>query len=115
MKYKYFAIDFDGTITDRYTGKINPDAIRVINRIREHGGEVAIWTCRTDQDAEEAKQLLKESNLMYDSFNDTLPSVKKQWGGNGRKIWAEVYIDDLSIHCRNGVDWGEIEKWIWGD
>lgn len=115
MKYKYFAIDFDGTIIDKKTKMPLPHATRVIQRIISEGGEVAIWTCRTDEDELEARNILKKFNIPFHSFNDTLPSVKEQWGENGRKIWAEVYIDDLSIHCRDGIDWLEIEKWIWGE
>lgn len=113
MRYKYFAIDFDGTIFDKQTKEILPHAARVINKIRECGGEVVIWSCRTDGDKEEMINILHQNEIGYDCVNDTLPSVKRQWGENGRKIWAEVYIDDLSVHCRNGVDWLEIEKWIW--
>ena len=114
MKYKYFAIDFDGTIYNKVTKEILQDAARVIQRIKDNQGEIAIWTCRTHEDEEEALRILHENNIPYDVFNDTLPSVKSSWGDNGRKIWAEIYIDDMSIHCRNGVNWSEIEEWIFG-
>lgn len=113
MKYKTFAIDFDGTIVDKEQKTLLPHADRIIKRIRESGGQVAIWTCRTGEYAEEAKQFLKQHSIEFDSFNSTIPFVKEKWGNCGRKIWAEVYIDDSSIHCRNGVDWLEIEKILW--
>jgi hydroxymethylpyrimidine pyrophosphatase-like HAD family hydrolase len=111
IKYKYYAIDFDGTLVDANLKPL-PYAIYVMNRIKEHGGEIAIWTCRTGEDLQIAIRILNENNIPYDCINETLPSFVNQWGNDGRKIWAEVYIDDLSIHNRNGIDWYEIEKWI---
>lgn len=116
MKYKYYAIDFDGTIYDRHLKTILPNAKKVLDKIKKYGGEITIWSCRTGKDAKEARNILDKESVPYDTFNETLPSVRKEWGENGRKIWAEVYIDDLSKHNRKGnVDWNKIEKWIWGD
>lgn len=116
MKYKYFAIDFDGTIYNSIEKRIFPHAKRVIEKIRKNGGEVGIWTCRTEKDAIEAKKILHKSSILYDSFNDTLPTVESKWGKNGRKIWADVYIDDSSIGFKErSIDWLEIERMIWGD
>jgi hypothetical protein len=112
IRYKFFGIDFDNTIVDQKTLIPLPNAKHVMDRIKQNGGEIAIWTCRTGADLFEALYILNANNIPYDCVNETLPSFIEKWGNHGRKIWCDVYIDDLSIHNRNGIDWYEIEKWI---
>lgn len=118
MKFQKYAIDFDHTITinGRFPkiGDVRPHADRVIRRLKENGAEIAIWTCRTGEHAMTAYNFLKENNIPFDTFNDTLPSEKEIWGDSGRKIFAECYIDDLSIHAQmqGGIDWLELETYI---
>jgi hypothetical protein len=121
MRFKTFAIDFDDTITINTKfpdiGELNPHADRVIRRIKENGGEIAIWTCRTGSHEIEVKNFLDAHNIPYDSFNEILPSEREQWGEGGRKIYADCYIDDHGIYARmnGGIDWLEIEYYIFGD
>jgi hydroxymethylpyrimidine pyrophosphatase-like HAD family hydrolase len=111
IKYHTYAVDFDDTLFDRNLKPL-PNAIHTMQRIKENGGEIAIWTCRTGMDLRVAAKTLDQYNIPYDTINDTLPSFYEIWGNNGRKIWADVYVDNASIHNRNGIDWYEIEKWI---
>jgi hydroxymethylpyrimidine pyrophosphatase-like HAD family hydrolase len=111
IKHKYFAIDYDGTLCDEHLKPL-PNAIHTMQRIKENGGEIAIWTCRTGMDLKVAIKTLDQYNIPYDTVNDTLPGFMEMWGNNGRKIFADVYVDNASIHNRNGIDWYEIEKWI---
>ena len=46
MARKYFFFDIDGTLTDRYTGKIVPSAARAVQKLEEAGHFVAINTGR---------------------------------------------------------------------
>ena len=46
MTRKYFFFDIDGTLTDRYTGKIVPSAARAVQKLEEAGHFVAINTGR---------------------------------------------------------------------
>jgi hydroxymethylpyrimidine pyrophosphatase-like HAD family hydrolase len=115
IKYKYYAIDFDNTIINQKTLTLLPNAAKVMRRIKQNGGEIAIWTCRTGEDLDEAISILTQYSIPYDCVNETLPSFVEQWGNNGRKIFADVYIDDASIHNRNGIDWYEIERWIFNE
>lgn len=118
MKFKTFAIDFDDTITKGTKfpaiGELRPHAKRVINRIKENGGEIAIWTCRTGEHEVKVRKYLEENGIPYDSFNEILPSERLQWGEGGRKIFADVYIDDHGIYAmmNRGIDWLQIEKFI---
>jgi hydroxymethylpyrimidine pyrophosphatase-like HAD family hydrolase len=111
IRYKTFAIDVDGTILDENLKPL-PNVIHTMQRIKESGGEIAIWTCRTGMDLIVAVKTLNQYNIPYDTVNDTLPAFYEKWGSNGRKIWVDTYIDNASIHNRNGIDWYEIERWI---
>jgi hypothetical protein len=121
MKFRTFAIDFDDTITigTRFPdiGKLRPHAKRVIQRIKDSGGEIAIWTCRTGEHEVRIRQFLEENEIPFDSFNEILPSERVMWGEGGRKIFADVYIDDHGIYAmmNGGIDWLQIEDFIFAE
>lgn len=118
LKYKFIAVDFDGTITKEdnypYIGEVREDAVRVMKRIKEEGGKIVIWTCRIGNDALKVKRFLAENKIPYDVFNEAFPEMLAQFGdGNPRKVFADVYIDDRSLHAKEkGIDWMEIEKML---
>mgnify|MGYP003580060400 CR=1 FL=1 len=117
LKYKYFAIDFDGTIAyDDYpnVGNLNPGAKYVMKKIKELGGEIAIWTCRTDKAMQDAKDFLDKNNIPYDYFNSPFPHNVNEYGGDhSRKIFADVYIDDRAFpFCGKPIDWMEVQEMI---
>lgn len=122
MKFKTFAIDFDDTIVDNKNvtfpeiGTLKYDADRVIKKIRDNGGEIAIWTCRSGEHEKGVKDFLSKHEIEYDSFNAVLPCEKEQWGEGGRKIYADVYIDDHGIYAmmNGGISWIQIEIFIFG-
>jgi hypothetical protein len=121
MKFSTYAIDFDDTITQNTKfpeiGELRPHADRVMRRIKESGGEIAIWTCRTGEHEERVKKFLESHNIPYDTFNDILPSERKVWGEGGRKIFTHCYIDDKGIYAQmnGGIDWLQIERYIFGN
>lgn len=128
LKYKFIAIDFDNTITKEdaypYIGEVREDAIRVMKRIKEEGGKICIWTCRCGNDELKVKRFLAENKIPYDTFNEPFPEMIAQFGdGNPRKVFADIYIDDRSLHAKaHGIDWMDIEKmlfmeelWLAGD
>jgi hypothetical protein len=115
LKHKFFAIDFDGTIAyDAYPGigNIIPGAKETMLKIKELGGEIAIWTCRTHAAKENAKKFLDANNIPYDKFNEPFDANVNEYGGDhARKIFADVYIDDRSIHLEGKpVNWEDIQK-----
>lgn len=115
LKHKYFAIDFDGTIAyDAYPniGKLIPGAKETMAKIKELGGEIVIWTCRTHQAKEDAKKFLDDNGIIYDKFNEPFDANVNEYGGDhARKIFADVYIDDRSIHLEGKpVDWDDIHN-----
>lgn len=120
QKFVYYAIDFDDTIAYSNFPRINkmvPHADRVIKRIKDNGGQIGIWTCRTGIYAEQAKEFLSSHNIPYDLFNEEFPEIAELFEGSSRKIFADVYIDDKSIDTivNGGVDWLKIEQQIFGN
>lgn len=94
------AIDFDGTITtgDRnWPLTLRNKAQEVINKLYNEGHELIIWTCRCGDLLEEAKEFLKEKEIKYHHINEESPTNIEKYGIGGRKIYADIYIDDLGI------------------
>jgi ribonucleotide monophosphatase NagD (HAD superfamily) len=118
LKYQTFAIDFDGTIvTDGVfpeIGTLLPHAKRVMEKIVQHGGRIAIWTCRSGFRQELVREWLIEHEIPFLTLNEPFPEVVQVYGETGRKIFADLYIDDRSLHAalHGGIDWLEIEKFI---
>jgi ribonucleotide monophosphatase NagD (HAD superfamily) len=117
LKYKRIACDFDGTIAyDAFpeVGGFKPHAERVLKKIKEYGGQIIIWTCRTSYQAELVKEMLQKAGVKYDAFNDNLKESLDIFPDNSRKVFADIYIDDRSIHCKE-IDWLEIESLLFID
>jgi len=114
LKYKYIAIDFDGTIVDEmdypFWGRLKPNAREVIKFLKDKGAQIAIWTCRGGEDARKVKEWLKVIGVHFDYFNEPFPDLEKNFSGiSSPKIYADVYIDDRSIHC-DSINWLDIMK-----
>lgn len=103
------AVDFDGTLVENKFPNIgNPDFVvaNVVKTYQENGWKVILWTCRTDEILQEAVDFC--SNVLgieFDAVNDNLPEVQKYYGGNTRKVFANLYWDDRNAVLRvRGVD-----------
>lgn len=115
LKFKLFAIDFDDTIA--YSDfpdilGVRPHALRVMEKIKEHGGIIMVWTARSD--LKPVKDFLDFSMIPYDGINEDFEEVAAEYEGQSRKIFADVYIDDRNLETRlnGGIDWLEIERMI---
>ena len=94
------AIDFDGTIVrNAYpaTGQLQPDAARYINRLYDDGHYIIIWTCRAGERLLEAINCLLEAGVRFHRINDDEPCNLSKYGGAGRKLYADVYVDDRQV------------------
>ena len=72
-KKKTVAIDFDGTIVENIFPEIGAIKQTVVDKMREwyeQGHTIIIWTCRTDQYAEEARKFLDDNEIPYHYFNE---------------------------------------------
>ncbi|AGI11846.1 phosphoheptose isomerase [Bacillus phage vB_BanS-Tsamsa] len=119
LKYKHVAIDFDGTIVNDGCypagGKFKENAVHVMKRIIAEGGFISIWTCRNGKEQEEViTEKLTNAGIYDFKLNAPFDYFTNIYGGdNARKIFADTYIDDRSIHAQQtGIDWYEIEKML---
>ena len=95
------AVDFDDTICkcnpDYSIGELLPDAKEIINKWHEQGIYIIIWTCRTNETQIDAEVFLKEQGINYDKINDHSCYTYRDWPNPGRKVYADIYIDDKSV------------------
>lgn len=102
------AIDFDGTIVEHkfpYIGKLLPGAKETINKWKDEGHRIIIWTCRNmvepaypeieDATIFGAKRFLDENGIKYDAINSDVESVP--FYIQARKVFADIYIDDRNL------------------
>lgn len=106
---KIIAVDFDGTLcTDCFPsiGVANLSLIENLIKQRENGVKLVLWTSRTNNFdcgggakvdmLDEAVNWCSRLGLEFDAVNDNIQEVKDFTGGNTRKVYADVYIDDKS-------------------
>ena len=58
------------------------------------GDRLILWTCRSGEQLEEALFFCMARGLVFDAVNENLPETIEQCGGDSRKIFADLYIDD---------------------
>lgn len=105
------AVDFDGVLCEKKwpgIGAPNKKLIDHLIELRNLGHKIILWTCRTDdefldQKTGEKRDLLGEAvefcrayGLTFDYINEPDPESLQLYGGNPRKIYAHVYIDDAN-------------------
>ncbi len=98
-KFKIIAVDFDGTLSTNEwpgIGKPNIGLIVYLIWMRWLGVKVILWTCRSGEYLDQAVEFCKEHGLEFDAINENLPEIIEHMGGDTRKIYADIYIDDKS-------------------
>lgn len=92
------AVDFDGTLVENaFPGIGEPDHViaGAVRAYQEMGWKIILWTCRTDEMLQDAVDFCKEQlGIEFDAVNDNLPEVQQYFGGNTRKVFANLYWDD---------------------
>lgn len=99
--YTIYAVDFDGTLCESVYPGIGAPNISLINHLklrRSQGNKIILWTCRVSEKLEEAVKWCKDHGLEFDAVNDNLPEMIEKWGGQSRKVFADIYIDDKSVN-----------------
>lgn len=92
-----YAVDFDGTLVeDAYPmiGNIRETMWDAIVKAQKEGVKLILWTSRNGQQLQEAVEFCANCGLHFDAINENLDEVKVRWGGDTRKIFADMYIDD---------------------
>lgn len=108
-----YAIDFDGTIVENKfpkIGKLIPETADFIHTLKSRGHTWILWTMREENHLTEALELLTVNDLLPDYVNDNVPELKKSFGNNPRKVYADVYIDD---HNAGGIEM--LKRWMYAD
>lgn len=95
------AVDFDGTLCENrypYAGLPNRHLLNVLRQLKDSGEiELILWTCRTGEPLKFAVDWCREQGIEFDAVNENLPRIVEQFGGDNRKVFADIYIDDLAV------------------
>jgi hypothetical protein len=94
------AVDFDGTLCEDAFPNIGApkyDTIKAVQEYRSYGWKTILWTCRNKEFLDRAVMWCKKHGLEFDAINSNLPEVQEMFGGDTRKIYANVYIDDKNV------------------
>lgn len=109
------AIDFDGTIKKskdfKEYGELQDGCYDTLKCLQYLGCKLVLWTCRTGELLDKAKDYLKENGL-YDLFltcNENVPGMFE----SSNKIYADYYIDDLNIG--GFIGWNKVKEIVLKD
>lgn len=93
------AVDFDGTLVENKfpeIGEVNPVMWKAVSAYKAAGYRIILWSCRTDTMLKDAVEFCAERGLTFDAVNENIPEVQAYYGGDTRKVFADMYIDDRS-------------------
>lgn len=96
--------DFDKTLAFApypHVGNPNTALINHLIECRKHGDKIILWTMREGAVLDLAVDFCKSFGLEFDAVNANLPELVEQWGGDSRKVFADVYIDDKAYNVRD--------------
>lgn len=97
---KAIAIDFDGCLCEnKYPeiGRPNWKIIRKAIEEKEKGTGLILWTCRQGAMLKEAIDAAAKWGIHFDAVNESLPSWRKAFRNNPRKVGADEYWDDKAV------------------
>lgn len=101
------AVDFDGTLVENKfpeIGEIRQPMFDAVLRAQKRGMKIILWSCRNHESLDQAVQFCIEHGLTPDAVNENLPEVKAVYGGDTRKIFASMYIDDRNAQLHTLLD-----------
>jgi len=111
--YKIVACDFDGTIVknnddlEKTEFEFMPDAKKVLKWIAQNF-YLILWTCRSGQYLENAKNFLDEEGIEYKGINENASFLPFS---TSNKIFANEYIDDRAT-VGGKIDWMKIKDFL---
>lgn len=97
---KIVAVDFDGTLVmDQYPmiGLPYNDLFCLCKKLKTLGVKIVLWTCRDGEFLKDAVEFCAANGLEFDAVNQNIPEVQELYGGDTRKVFADVYIDDKAV------------------
>ena len=108
MDFKIIAVDFDGTLCTNNWPDIGEPNLSLIEWLKQEaltGTKLILWTCRTGEMLDSARDWCALHGLYFDAVNSNVPEAIERFGGDSRKIFADLYIDDKALTI-------QAEKWI---
>ena len=98
------AVDFDGVLVEDKFPLIGEPNLPLINKLIDlkfvYGDKLALilWTSRCENHGLNlAVDYCANYGLIFDAVNDHIPAVKQKWGGESRKVYADIYLDDHNL------------------
>jgi hypothetical protein len=61
------------------------------------GDKLILWTNRRGERLSEAVQWCERQGIIFDAVNENLPEIVERFGGDCRKVFADVYLDDKAM------------------
>jgi hydroxymethylpyrimidine pyrophosphatase-like HAD family hydrolase len=91
------AVDFDGTIVEHkypQIGKTRLFAFETLKQLQKKGHDLILWTSRYGPELDEAVEFCKNNGVEFYAVNKNFPEENYIENEVGRKIVADIYIDD---------------------
>lgn len=99
-KSKVIAVDFDGVIKsgsnwEDMDAPLTEYCAEALDWLYSQGFEIILWTSRDGNDLDRVKSYLIKNNIIqyFNGFNEPAKSLNFH---QGRKIFANYYVDDLN-------------------
>lgn len=100
------AVDFDGTLVQNrfpLIGEVNKTVWDAVIQAQKNGYKLILWSCRNGDALHDAVEFCSKKGLHFDAINDNIDEVKVMYGGDTRKVFADMYIDDrCGVLTRSG-------------
>ncbi len=110
---KIIAVDFDGTLCkDAYPniGEPLPYSLYYIKKLAAAGNVLILHTCRGGALLDAAVAWCKERGITFDYINENIPENIRRYGGDTRKIYADIYVDANAVNPLRSAGIGENDE-----
>jgi len=94
------AVDFDGVLCkDMFPeiGEEHREAVELVKQLKSAGAKVILWTCRRDDRLTDALKWCTARGLWWDEVNSNTKENIEKYGGDTRKVFAHLYLEDKAI------------------
>lgn len=95
------ACDFDGVITREVlwpeVGELDLEMVGALREARTAGAVLILWTCRRGMALDAAVAACRGAGLEFDAVNGNDEGLIAEYGGDSRKVFADLYLDDKAL------------------
>ena len=109
------AVDFDGTLCANDWPRIGAPRTAVLAYLRlrkEQGDQLILWTNRRGERLSQAVEWCKDHGIEFDAVNENLPEIVEKFGGDCRKVYADVYLDDKAMKPEEAERLGRFRRTV---